>query len=70
MHVEMKKAYKLLVTKPERKKTTRKHTHIWQGSIKMDLRETRCVAVDMIHFAQDEDQKQALVSIGKFLWSP
>lgn len=49
-------------------KPTRKHKHTWQDSIKTDLRETRCVAVDSIYLAQDKDQERALVSMGKLLW--
>jgi hypothetical protein len=51
-------------------KPTRKHTHTWQDSIKMDLRETRCVAMDLINLARDENKKWALVSMGKFLLIP
>jgi hypothetical protein len=56
---EMRNAYKIVVEKPEGKRSLRISRHRWED-ITMDLREIRLEVVDWIHLAQDRDQWRAL----------
>jgi hypothetical protein len=72
-------AYRILVGKPEGKRTLGRQRRRWVASNKMDCREIRCGGVDWIDMAQDRDQWRALVNmvmnlrvsqnVGKFLSS-
>jgi hypothetical protein len=53
----MRNAYRILVHKPEGKRSLERHRHWWEDNIKMDLKK----GVDRIHLAQD--QWQALVNM-------
>jgi hypothetical protein len=54
-------AYRILVGKPEGKKTTVKPRHRWVNNIKMALREIEWDGVvDWLDMAQDRDQWRAL----------
>jgi hypothetical protein len=48
---EMRKAYKLLVVKPEGKRPFGRPRHRWENNIKMDLREIGWEDVDWMHLA-------------------
>jgi hypothetical protein len=41
---------KILVGKPERKRSLGSHERRWKSNIKMDLEEVRCECVDLIQF--------------------
>jgi len=56
---EMWNAYKILVRKPEWKRTCISR-HRWEN-IRMDLKEIWWKVVDRIHLTQDRDQRWALV---------
>jgi hypothetical protein len=58
---EMRSVYKILVTKPEGKRPLGRRRRIWEGNIRMDLREIGWEDVDGIHLAQDRDQWRAVV---------
>jgi hypothetical protein len=57
-----KNSYKILVGKPEGKRSERRPRKRWEDNIKMDLREIGWGGVDWIDLAQDMDQWRALVN--------
>jgi hypothetical protein len=57
-----RKAYRILVGKPERKAPLRRPRRRWVNNVKMDLREIGWDRVDWIGLAQDRDQWRALVN--------
>jgi hypothetical protein len=59
---ETRKAYRILVGKPEGKRPLRRPRRKWVGNFKMDLREIGWDGVDWIELAQDRDQWRALVN--------
>jgi hypothetical protein len=50
---EKRNVYRLLVRKPERKRSLGRPRHTWIDNIKMDLLETGLSVVDWIGLAQD-----------------
>jgi ribosome biogenesis protein Nip4 len=59
---EVRNAYKILVGKPEGKKTRRKPRRREEDNIRMDLREIGWECVDWEHVAQDRDHYRVLVN--------
>jgi hypothetical protein len=59
---EMRKAYDILVGKPEGKRPLGRRRCRWEG-IRMDLRESGWKGVDWMHLAQDRSQWRALVNM-------
>ena len=55
-------AYRVLVGKPEGKRTLGRSRRIWEKNIKMDLQEVGCDSMDWIKLAQDRDRGRALVN--------
>jgi hypothetical protein len=58
---ETRKAYRILVGKPERKRPLGRPKHRWVDNIKIDLRETGWDCMDWIDLAQNREQWRALV---------
>jgi hypothetical protein len=58
---EMRNVYKVLVGKPERRRSLGRHIRGWDDNIWMDIRERGCEDVDWIHVDQDTDRRRALV---------
>ena len=54
--------YRVLVGKPEGKRSHGRPRHRWVGNIRMDLQEVGCGYVDWIGLAQDRDRWRTLVS--------
>jgi hypothetical protein len=54
---EERKAYKILVGKPEGKRPLRRPRHSWEDGIRMDLKKTYCGSVEWIQLAQDRDRE-------------
>jgi hypothetical protein len=54
-HGRNEKLIKILVEKPEGKRTLGRPRRRWEGNIRMDLREMGWEGVDWIHVAQDRD---------------
>jgi hypothetical protein len=54
--------YRVLVGKPEEKRTLGRPRHRWNNNIKMDLQEVGCGGMDWIGLAQDRDRWQVLVN--------
>jgi hypothetical protein len=50
------------VGKPEGKRPLGRHTHRWEDTIKMDLKEVGWVGMDWIDVAQGRERWQALVN--------
>jgi hypothetical protein len=59
---ETSNAYRILVGKPEGKRTLGRPRRRWVDNIKMDLTEIEWDGVDWIELAQDRDQWRALVN--------
>jgi hypothetical protein len=59
---EKKNAYRLLVGKPEGKRTLGRPRHRWVDNIRMDLGEVGWDDVDWIGLAQDRNRRRALVN--------
>jgi hypothetical protein len=57
-----RKAYKILVGKPEGKSPLGRPRRRWVDNIKIDLRVTEWEDMDWINLAQDMDQWRALVN--------
>jgi hypothetical protein len=59
---ENKNAYRMLVGKPEGKRSLVRRRRRWVDNIKMDLREIGWDGMDWIDAAEDRDQWRALVN--------
>jgi len=57
---EMRITHKI-VGNAERKRPLRKFRRRWEDNIRMDVDETECKGVDLIHVAHDRDQWRAPV---------
>jgi hypothetical protein len=60
---EKRNAYRILVGKPEGKRSLRRPRRRWVDSIKLELREIGWDGMDWIDLAQDRDQWRALVNM-------
>jgi hypothetical protein len=67
---EVRNAYKILVGKPEGKRSLGRRRCRWKDNIRTDLRETEWDIVNWIHVVQDRDQWRALVNTVKNLVFP
>jgi hypothetical protein len=54
--------YRVLVGKPEGKRSMGRHRRRWKDSIKTDLEEVGCGSMDWIELAQDRERWRALVN--------
>jgi hypothetical protein len=59
---EGRNLYRVLVGKPEGKRSLGRPRRRWEDGIKLDLKETALGGVKWIHLAQDRDLLQALVN--------
>jgi hypothetical protein len=59
---EERSVYRVLVGKPEGKRTLGRPRYRWDDNIKMDLQEVGCGGMDWIGLVQDRDRWRALVS--------
>jgi hypothetical protein len=62
--------YRVLMGRPEGRRTLGRPRRRWEDNIKMDLREVGCGCVDWMEVAQDRDRWRALVSAVMNLWVP
>jgi hypothetical protein len=67
---EMRYVHKILVRKPEGKRTVGNPECRWEDNIRMNLRERLWEGVDWIHLDQDRDQWLAIVNRVMNLWVP
>jgi hypothetical protein len=61
-HESKKNAYRILVGKPEGKRTLGTPRCRWEDNVKMDLKEIGWDGIDWVDLAQDRDQWRALVN--------
>jgi hypothetical protein len=59
---ERRGVYRVLVGKPEGKRSLWRPRHNWEDNIKMDLQDVGCWGMDWIELAQDRDRWRALVN--------
>jgi hypothetical protein len=59
---DKRKAYRLLVGKPEGKRSLRRSKRRWVDNIRWDLGEVRCGDVDWIGLAKDWNRWRAVVN--------
>jgi hypothetical protein len=67
---EKRCVHRVLVGKPEGKRTLGRPTHRWEDNIKVELQEVGEGCGDWIELAQDRDSWRALVSTVKNLRFP
>jgi hypothetical protein len=67
---ERKGVYRVLVGKPEAKRTFGRPRSRWEANIKKDLQEFGCGGMDWIDLSQDTDRRWALVNAVMNLWVP
>ena len=67
---EERRAYRVLVGKPEGKRPLGRPRRRWVDNIRMDLQEVGCGYVDWIGLAQDRDRWRTLVSVVMNIWVP
>jgi hypothetical protein len=60
---ERKGVFRVLVGKPEVKRSLGKPRHRWEDNIKTDLQEVGCGGMDSIDLAQDRDRWRAIVNV-------
>jgi hypothetical protein len=60
---EERKVYRVLMGKPEGKRSLGRPLRRWEDGIRMDLRETGLGSVDWIQLAQERDRWRALVNM-------
>jgi hypothetical protein len=60
---EKRGVYKVLVRKPEGKRSLGRPKRRWEGSIKMNLQEVGYGGMDWIDLAQDRDRWRVLVNV-------
>ena len=58
---ERRRVYRVLVGKPEKRRSLGRHRRRWEDNIKMDLQEVGCGVMDWVELAQDRDRWPALV---------
>jgi hypothetical protein len=59
---ERRGAYRVLMGKPERKRSLWRRRRIWEDNIRMDLKESRWESVDLIDLVQDTYNWRGLVN--------
>ena len=62
--------YRVLVGKPEGKRSLGRPKRGWEDNIKMDLQEVGCGVMGWIDLAQDMDRWRAFVNAVMNLWVP
>ena len=59
---ERRDVYRVLVRKPEGKRSLERPRRRWEDNIKMDLQEVGCGGMDWIDLGQDRNRWQAVVN--------
>jgi hypothetical protein len=58
----MRNSYNILVEKPEGNRQLGIHRRRWEGNIRLDLREMGWEDVDLMHLAQERNQRWTLLN--------
>jgi hypothetical protein len=66
--VEGREVYRVLVWKPEGKRTLGRPRHRWEDNIKMDVQKVGCEGMDWLDVAQDRDRWWALMIAVMNFW--
>jgi len=61
-YTKIRNAYRILVRRPEGKRSLGGPRRRWEDNIRMDLRDIGWDCVDWKHLAQDRDQRRAVVN--------
>jgi hypothetical protein len=59
---EQRGVYRVLVRKPEGKRSLGRPRRRWEDNIRMDLQEVGCGGMDWVGLAQDRDRWRAIVN--------
>ena len=62
MYERQERAYRILVGRPDKKKTLGGPTHRWEDNINMDLQDVQWGGINWIDLALDRDRWWALVN--------
>jgi hypothetical protein len=60
---DRRSVYRVLVGKPEGKRSLGRSRRRWEDNIKMDLQEVRCEGMEWIEVAHNRDRWRALVTV-------
>ena len=60
----------MFLDRPEGKRVFRRHRHMWEENIKMDIQEVGWAGEDWIDQAQDRDRRQVFVNAVVNHWVP
>jgi hypothetical protein len=61
-YAERRDVHRIMLGKPERKRSCGRPRCRWEDNIKMDLQEVGCMGMDWIELAEDRDRWRALVT--------
>jgi hypothetical protein len=67
---EERGVYRVLLGKPEGKRSLGRPRRRWEDNVKMDLQDVGGGCGDWMELAQERDRWRALVSTVKILWVP
>jgi hypothetical protein len=67
---ERRGVYRVLVGKPEGKRSLGRPRRKWEDNIKMVLQEVGCESMECIDVARDRDRCRALVNAVMSIWVP
>jgi hypothetical protein len=67
---EWRGMYRVLVEKPEEKRSLGRPRRRWEDNIKMDLQKVECGGMAWIELALDRDMWRALMNAVMNLWGP
>jgi hypothetical protein len=65
---EGRDVYRVLVGKPEGKRSLERPRRRWEDNIRMDLQEAGCGGIDWIGLAKDRDRWREIVNAVMNLW--
>jgi hypothetical protein len=70
MYGKRRGIYRVLMGKPEGKRSLGRPRRKWEDNNKMVLQEVRCESMELIDVAQDKDRCRALLNAVMSIWVP